>query len=234
MGYVLDLAVAAVIVVFLLIGRRRGAIRTVVELCGLAVAIVAAVALCGVLSDWIYSSMIRGSVIKSVESALGESAGQGAAAQLERVLGVLPGFVLSASDAAQVSASVTQAIAGGVHDGAVLVADQVVRPVTVALLRIVLAVVLTVLILLLIHALARLLDLIARLPVLHQLNRLLGALLGAAKGVVVVLLALAVLRIALPMREAPGLFSPENLEQSILFGAMYEHNPLYAMLENKP
>ena len=75
------------------------------------------------------------------------------------------------------------------------------------------------------------LDLVAKLPVLRQLNHLLGGICGALKGAAVILLVLAVLRVALPMGKTPGLLSQRNLEQSVLFGTIYENNPLAAALQ---
>jgi len=231
MGFLLDLVLLAVLIVFIALGHHRGAIRTAVEFCGLFVAIAAALVLANVAADWMFASLIRGSVINSVQTAITAGAGQTAAVQLKKVLDALPGFVLNACDSATISAQATAAIAKGAQDGAVWIVDQAVGPAVVALLRIVLAVLLAVLFLVLIRMLAKVLDVIAKLPVLHQLNGLLGAVVGAVKGVVVILLALAVLRVAVPMMQNPRVLSQENINQSVLFKAVYEHNVLLAALQ---
>ena len=231
MGYILDLILIAVLIFFIVLGRRWGAIRTAVEFLGLFAAVLAAILIGNALSDWIFSALIRDSVIHSVQSAITESAGHAAAEQLQQVLGVLPGFVLNASDSAALSNEVSAAIAKGAADGAVWIVDQAVRPVVVAMLRVILAVLLSVVFLILIRLLARMLDLVAKLPVLRQLNHLLGGICGALKGAAVILLVLAVLRVALPMGKTPGLLSQQNLEQSVLFGTVYENNPLAAALQ---
>ncbi len=231
MGYVLDLILLAVLILFIAVGRHRGAIRTAVEFCGLIVSIVAAVIIGNVLSDWFFSAFIRGSVIQSVQAAITDGAGQAATAQLQKVLSALPGFVLNATDSAVLSADVAAAITKGAADGAAWIVDQAVRPVVVAMLRIIFAVLLTIVFLILIRLLGKVLDIIAKLPVLRQLNGFLGGVLGAVKGAAVILLALAVLRVAVPMTENPGVLSQKNLEQSVLFGTIYEGNPLFAVLE---
>ncbi len=231
MGYILDLILLAVLFFFIAMGRRRGAIRTAVEFCGLFVAVAAAILIGNVFSDWIFSTFIRDSVIRSVQSAITEGAGQTAAVQLQKVLQALPGSVRNAADSAALSADVAAAIAKGAEDGAVWIVDQAVRPVVVAMLRVILAVLLFIVFLILIRLLARVLDLIAKLPVLRQLNGILGGVCGAIKGAAVILLALAVLRVAVPMMQSPGLLSQQNLEQSVLFGAVYENDPLAALLQ---
>ena len=231
MGYILDLILLAVLFFVIAMGRRRGAIRTAVEFCGLFVAVAAAILIGNVFSDWIFSTFIRDSVIRSVQSAITEGAGQTAAVQLQKVLQALPGSVRNAADSAALSADVAAAIAKGAEDGAVWIVDQAVRPVVVAMLRVILAVLLFIVFLILIRLLARVLDLIAKLPVLRQLNGILGGVCGAIKGAAVILLALAVLRVAVPMMQSPGLLSQQNLEQSVLFGAVYENDPLAALLQ---
>ena len=54
MGYMLDLILLVVLFFFIALGRRRGAIRTAVEFCGLFVAVAGAILIGNVLSDWVF------------------------------------------------------------------------------------------------------------------------------------------------------------------------------------
>ena len=84
----------------------------------------------------------------------------------------------------------------------------------------------------LVHLAAALLDRLFRLPVLRQVNSLLGGVFGFCKGAVVVLLACAVLRLALP---ASLPVNPSQAWQKMGFSRIYQavsaHNPLYTMLQ---
>lgn len=83
----------------------------------------------------------------------------------------------------------------------------------------------------LVHLAAALLNRLFRLPVLRQVNSLLGGVLGFCKGGVVVLLACAVLRLALPV-SIP--LEPSQEWQKVGYSRIYRtvsaHNPLYTML----
>lgn len=93
-------------------------------------------------------------------------------------------------------------------------------------------VVLFVVLEILVHLAAVLLDRLFRLPVLRQVNSLLGGVFGFCKGAVVVLLACAVLRLALPV---PIPQKPSQEWQKMGFSRIYQavsaHNPLYTMLQ---
>ena len=84
----------------------------------------------------------------------------------------------------------------------------------------------------LVHLAAALLDRLFRLPVLRQVNSLLGGVFGFCKGAVVVLLACAVLRLALPV-SIPQKPSQEwqKMGFSRIYQAISAHNPLYTLLQ---
>lgn len=97
---------------------------------------------------------------------------------------------------------------------------------------VVIVVLLFVILEVLVHVLAVLLDRLFRLPVLKQVNSLLGGVFGFCKGAVVVLFACAVLRLALP-----GFIplKPSQEWQKMGLSRIYQtvsvHNPLYTMLQ---
>ena len=92
-------------------------------------------------------------------------------------------------------------------------------------------VVLFILFEILVHAAAALLDRLFRLPGLKQVNSLLGGALGLCKGAVVVLLACAALRLALPA-SIPQKPSQEWQKTGLsrIYRTVSAHNPLDTML----
>ncbi|HEX3017990.1 MAG TPA: CvpA family protein [Caproicibacter sp.] len=84
-----------------------------------------------------------------------------------------------------------------------------------------------------IQTIAYLLDHVFHLPVLRQINSLLGGVLGLCKGAVVVLLACAVLRISLPAK-IPN--NPGQSWQKIGFSRIYQaasvYNPVYMLFQS--
>lgn len=96
------------------------------------------------------------------------------------------------------------------------VAEQLAHHILFAVAFVVLFVLLT----LLLHAM----DLVAKLPGLHFCNGLGGGLIGLVKGVLVLFVALCVLRVT-----SGQLFTPEMVDQTHLFKFFVEINPVLAL-----
>ncbi len=85
----------------------------------------------------------------------------------------------------------------------------------------------------LIQAAAHVLDHVFHLPVLRQVNSLLGGVLGFCKGAVVVLLACAVLQIALPqpISDEEGQVW-QKIGSSRIYQAVSAYNPIYMLFQS--
>ncbi|MBE7043760.1 MAG: hypothetical protein E7399_09790, partial [Ruminococcaceae bacterium] len=82
---------------------------------------------------------------------------------------------------------------------------------------------------LLLLLLSTVLDGVVRLPLLKQVNRLTGALLGATEAAVLIFGVLTVLQLV----NAPDLILYEWIEESVLTKALYEYNPLMIFFAGK-
>ena len=71
-------------------------------------------------------------------------------------------------------------------------------------------------------------DLIAKLPILKQFNKLGGVLFGLLKGLFLVYLALGIISVVAPLANANNITKP--IKQSIIGNVMYENNVLVKML----
>lgn len=82
-----------------------------------------------------------------------------------------------------------------------------------------------------VRIIARTLDTVAHLPLIHQVNALLGAVLGALKGVVLILLLCAVLELARPYLNQSNLpVKEKDLQDSVVFSFVIQRNPLQEWL----
>lgn len=71
-------------------------------------------------------------------------------------------------------------------------------------------------------------DLIAKLPILKQFNKLGGVLFGLLKGLFLVYLAVGIISVVAPLVNANNITKP--IKQSIIGNVMYENNVLVKML----
>ena len=230
MNWVLDGVTAVLIVLMIWIGGRRGAVRTIVEFIGFVAAVAVALLFSGWVADTVYQLFLREPLLLKTEEILSESMGNTLVEQVESVAAALPEFVTRFFDSASLAEQVQAAVSAGATDGAKLLAEGLIGPLLVLVLRAVATVVLFVVVMIVFHLLARAADLVAKLPVLNQLNKGLGMVCGAAKAALLVLLLAAALRAAMPFLPADVPLNAETVEQTVFFDWIYTHNPLYDMI----
>ena len=224
MPYLLDGILIVCILLFLAIGIHRGFAKSLVGLIGTIAAVVLAVGLSGVVAQWVYSSFFQPSLMQSLQEAVGTANSQAAARD---VLAALPDW---ASQLLQDNGVTVPALAGILAqggEGAVITAEAVISPVMIQLLRMVAVVVLMVVFGIVVSLLARVIGQIFRLPLLRQIDSLLGAAAGLLQGVVFGVLACLVLQLwitATPDDQNPGLRA--SVEQSAVYQTVDSIIPL--------
>ncbi len=221
---ILDIAVAAVLLIFILHGASRGLL---LSLCGLVAVLVAFVG-ASLFSDLLapqvsaylephFASAIQSGLEQQMQGAFQSGAAQaGEDIPLTDVLNVLKdmGFYQSAVDAVNeaVENGLTSVAAGTAAAVAASIAGSVARTVLFALSFGAILVLWTIL--------SHVLDLVARLPGLHFLNKTGGALLGLLKGCLILFLCAGV------VRYLGNILPEEMVEQSHLARIFFTVDPL--------
>ncbi len=215
----LDIVILAVLIIFALWGLRRGFVMTLCSLVALLVALVGAVLVTNLfaptVADWIQPA-IEPSVTSAVEDALPAQWSTLSTDELGQLLeqADLP-FGLENSIQQLLEQSPSLDAQTLVEDLSVSLSRQAAEYVASALVFLVCF----ILIVLLWRMIARGLDLVARLPGLHFLNKLGGLVLGAFRGAVVVYAGLWLLRTL-------GLLSQQTEQTSALVGFFLSFNLL--------
>lgn len=105
-------------------------------------------------------------------------------------------------------------------------------PLTGVAARIISAVLIFIVLQILVHILVEIVDRFFRLPVLHQINSLLGGVFGLAKGCLILLLVCTVVRFILPAAGAANLGgNVQKIADSRIYQYTYAHNPVYALFQ---
>ncbi len=225
MPWILDGAVVLVMLIYIGIGIRRGAVRTVVEFVGFFAALVAAATVSDAVTSTLFQSAIRPVVQESMTNAL-EGITAGAADPMTALMEKMPDFAVRYFENAQLRQQLAQALTVSSAEGAQMLTDNVVGPVVQMLLHGLISVVVFIVVMILIRMLAGALDLVAKLPVLRQLNEGLGAICGAAKGVVIVMLLVTLTMAVLPFLPENDFITAGHIEESMIFRWAHEINPL--------
>ena len=187
MAYLLDILLVALFALCVWLGWRRGFIKTVSGLIALVVAVLVASVLSGPIANAVYSTAVEPVVLTTLEEQFTTEA-LPAATEIDTALEKLPAFVTGLLKAGEMDSGAAilekvNAVAAG-ETVARAITDRVITPIVLPLLQMLCSVILFIVAYLLAAIVLRLLDVVAKLPLLKQLNNLLGVVAGALTGAV--------------------------------------------------
>ena len=238
MAYILDIAVILIFLLAIFIGYRRGFIKAAIKLVGCVLAVVIAgllsTAMAGGIFDAFMSEKIETTIVDQIQAA-----GTGDAADsLREVADQLPDFVTNALEAYGLGTpdKIIASLEGSLNGSAVSVAEtvvaKVVRPVAVALLRTVCFFILFILLMIVVGIVASLVNKVFKFPLLKQVNGVLGAVVGAVEGIVLIFVAVTVVQLMANSSDADAFISSKDVKDSILVSRLADANPITGALES--
>ncbi len=178
--------------VFIINGRKRGFINTALSLAASAIAIFVAYKYAMPVAQWADGAFIKSAAVNTFSEAISAHLSSGTQAVIDAV----PSYITEAAAAGGVS---LQELISGI--GSSINAEQAAEQIYGAIYSIIILPVLTVVAFLAIYAIisfilsfaVKAIDKVFKLPGLKGLNKTLGGLLGAVKGVAAVAILCAVL-----------------------------------------
>lgn len=185
MTYVFDALVVLLPVLCVVLGWHRGFVRTVSGLVALVAAVLVAAAFSGPIAKVVYANAVEPKVTAALESyAEGELLPN--AEQLDSALERFPAFVTALLEMEGLDsgfAIFNKLDQGQAKDAAVdTVTQQVITPVVLPLVRMLCSVVLFLLTYVVAALLLRMLNVVTKLPLIKQMNNVLGLLAGVVTG----------------------------------------------------
>lgn len=189
-----DIIIVAIIVLFIIIGVRRGIARTILGIVGLFVTYAAANGLSNWLAQVIYNSFLEETVIENVNNYMSS---YGLEYLFENSFSALPDWIrwlvsIFGGSSDNVSKYVLQT-AGYAQSNATDMITQTLETMTVSAMRIVLMIVLFIVEYIIVRKLIRFVLKLFKVPVLKQVNGFFGGVLGALNGVLCVWILVNVL-----------------------------------------
>ncbi len=238
MGYILDLAVILLFVLAIFIGYRRGFMKSILKLAGCLLSLVIAASLSGVIAGGLYSSVVGPKVEEQIVANIPSADLSTVESGLQQVLDQLPDVVTNTlgsygvGSASEIVSSLEGSLSGDPAAIAAVISDKVVRPVAVLLIQMVTFFILFIILLIVTSILASLLSKVFNLPLLRQVNGVLGAVLGAVEGVLWVLVGVTVLQIIASSASGDALITAQTLEKSLLVGRLADINPIMSVMDS--
>ena len=228
--FALDGILLVFFLLFLLVGVRRGFIRSAAHFLGAVLSACLAGALGGLAAQWLFDSFFRGALVEKIQESISTLGAGDLAAAAQGFLSSLPDFVLRALESAGITvSSITGGLESQTGQAAEVVADAL-SPVFVGFLKVLAVIVLYLLFMMVVRALADLLSGCSTCPpppLLRQVNGLLGGVFGLLLACVSLWVVLAAVQVFLPMLAQDTQTKIQTLlDQSYLAGFLVNSNPL--------
>lgn len=183
--YLADAVIVVIFLLFIILGVKRGFVRSVLDLVGTLAAMLVSMWFSGIAAQWVFSTFLQESLTRQVAEALQAAPAADAA---DAVLSVVPEILRGGLEAFGITSdAINQAVAGTSGQAAAAVV-AVLSPMVVSALRGLFALVLFVFLLVIFRILSGVVCRIFRLPVLRQLDKGLGILLGVAQAALITVL----------------------------------------------
>lgn len=219
---ILDIIIIAFFLIFVIIGIKRGAARTLLNLVALGVSVFLASVFGSAFAQWIYNSFFQSGIVQSLNSAMTAS---GASDSLQSALDAIPDYVYSALSFAGITKdsllSQTEHAASSSQTEIAQTIEGIISPVLTSIISFFTVIILFLLLMILLKFLIKFILNIFELPGLHMLNRMAGAVLGFAEGVIFTYLIIVLLKLVLPFAGEDFIITQQLINESIIFRAMY-------------
>ena len=227
MQYVFDGIVIVVLVLFTVIGAKKGFIKAAADLLGGVAAMIAAGMLSTPVAEYIYTKLFAEGVELKVKNAF-----EVKEMEIGEFFAELPEFVSRWLNFTGINAdTVAQKIAENGDSTAETVVNSL-APVFISLINVFVVIILFLLFMIITKAVANLLTGLFHLPLLKEVNGLLGAVLGILLGVLVVWIAIGAIEFFQPMMEHETLTKLNNLvDNSTVCDILVKMNPVKWIFE---
>lgn len=214
-----DIIIVAVMVLFAAIGVKRGLAKTILNIAGLVLAAISAYYLSSFLSQLIYDAFLKQTVINNIQQIIEQN---GIDYALSNCLEAVPQWIngilsfiigifgMSLNEyqnqlvlSSDFSSSTSQAV------------ENVLAPVVSSVFGMILLVILFILIFIIVKKLIKLISRVFNIPVVKQINQLLGGIFGLAEGLLIVFIAVNIFVIVTEFS------NPALLNNELFSGAVF-------------
>lgn len=217
---VADIIIIAVFALLFFIDFKRGIAITILNVAGVALTGFLAYHISNFLASWVYTAFVQQTLTTNLQQMIDT---QGINSAIANSFSALPnwvmgmlGFFLSIfgldssvyTNDFQVPNSAASAVSTSV--------ENLIQPVITGMFRLVIGVVLSIIIFIIIKILVKKLAIVFKIPVVKQINKLLGGVLGLAEAAILVFFAVNIFSGVLEFS------NPEMLNNPMISGAVFK------------
>ena len=227
MKYLLDAVVILIFLLCVFIGRKRGFIKTVAGIVAFLAALAVSMLLSGPVAGLVYDKAVEPSIVETVDTKLEETKGT-AIEQLDNAYQSLPNMVKNLL--AQAGVTDVNGLSDRLPtDGAETIGhsvNAVVEPLLLPLIKALCSLVLFFIAYIAASIVLRVLNIIAKLPLLKQLSKTLGLVGGIVSGALWALLAVTVIQVIAATGSADSTITLQTVSETVVVNWVAGINPL--------
>lgn len=230
MFIILDIIAVGLIILFAVLGAVKGFAKTLIEVVGYILAFVIAFSVAEYVADYIYENNVKETIVASVSDITKESADNAVVSisdSVDKIWESIPSYISAFSGITKESVTdyvetYSDKTDEGIEQLATSVSENVIKPVVVSAIELVVSILLIIILLFIVKILAKLIGNIFNKSVFKGMNRFLGFISGATKGLLFCLAIAAIISIVLPLFDNEFYFiSPDNIEKTFVFKLFY-------------
>lgn len=215
----IDAIVVAILAFFVVTSARKGFVKAVLDLAAFIAAFFLASTLSGIFAGWAYDSFAGDRLTATIETELNNAVDVA-------LVEALPDYIVSGAQAFGIYDDILLSQRDTVSETAVMIVENVAKPVITGLVRMISSVIIFMILMFIFRIIIRAVNKLFKLPVIKGVNMFLGGILGGCKGsIAVLLLCLIISVVAVLSGGSFWIFTPENIEKTILFKLIYNSIP---------
>lgn len=198
MSIILDVILLVIFVAFILIAAKKGFVLTLLELVALVVALVVSYQFSPVVAQASYDKIVEPKIIETVEKKIDETVDISATTEQAKViLDSIPEFMVKYAvsvgvDTEEIKVKLSEDKISS-ENIATQLTKRIAQPIVVGALTVVFFLLMSTILLFVLRWLAQLLSKSIKIPIVKKTNNILGGLLGACKGALVVVFICTIL-----------------------------------------
>ncbi len=191
LNYGIDILLILVLAFSIIFSVHKGFLKCVLSLICAVVALVAASTFNETASEWCYDNILSNIVVSNIEEKIEQDYGiESVESSVQAAVESLPEFITLSLDKLGIDINdVTDEINQvqlSSEDTAEVIAENIIRPGALVLLKVILFLIIFLAVRFLLGIISEIICKIADLPILKQVNKTLGAVSGAIKGITLV------------------------------------------------
>ncbi len=226
MGILLDIGFVIIILLCVVFGYKKGFFKSIAGFIGAVIAMFLAWVLAGLIANALYQGIFREKLIDNISAVLSNDALASFPEKAAQVVANLPGFLSNTLNNQGITSSqIEQSLQAAGNNAAPATAD-LISPAVIWLLQLLLTVILFFILVILVRLVIKLIGNVFRLPVLCQVDGILGGLFGIFKGVVYIFLVCILLQLLMPVIGNSSEPMKQVLDNSFIYQFIFYNNPI--------